>query len=104
MINICLTPKPSWGFFVYLIQSKIFFFFRKRAFKGKAGVVDWTKTNPPQKKRFLTAPAVVIKKDPTSSIKKHANELKDHGETMKTAIKQNLSPDLNPFISLYGAF
>ena len=30
------------------------------------------------------------------SIKKHANELKVQKKTMRTAIKQNLNPDLKP--------
>ena len=30
------------------------------------------------------------------SIRKYANELKIHEKTVRTAIKQNLSPDLNP--------
>ena len=36
------------------------------------------------------------------SISKHANKLKVQEKTVKTAIKQELSPDLNPFIMLYG--
>ena len=44
-------------------------------------------------------------KDPTMSIRKHANELKVHKKIGKTAIKQDLIPDLNPLlITLYGAF
>ena len=39
----------------------------------------------------------MIKKDPTKSIRKHANELKVHEKTVRTAIKQDLSRDLNPF-------
>ena len=38
----------------------------------------------------------MIKKDPTKSIKKRANGLKVYEKTVRTAIKQNLSPDLNP--------
>ena len=37
----------------------------------------------------------MIKKDTTTSTGKHANELKIHEKTMRTAIKQDLSPDLN---------
>ena len=47
---------------------------------------------------------MAIKKDPTMSIRKHTNELKVHQKTVRTAIKQDLSPDLNPSITLYGAF
>ena len=49
-----------------------------------------------RKEDFLTALATVFKKDPTKSIRKHANEIKVHEKTVKTAIKQDLSPDLNP--------
>ena len=38
-----------------------------------------------------------IKKDSTTSIRKHANELKAHKKTLGTAIKQDLNPDHNPF-------
>ena len=54
---------------------------------------DWTKK---RKEGFLTALATAIKKDPTMSIREHANELKAHEKTVKTAIKQDLSPVLNP--------
>ena len=36
------------------------------------------------------------KKDPTTSIRKHGNELKVHKNTVRIAIKQDLNPDLNP--------
>ena len=42
-----------------------------------------------------------IKKDPATSIRKNANELKVYEKTVKTAIKQDLSSDL---IMLYGMF
>ena len=38
---------------------------------------------------------MVVKKDPTASIRKHANELKDYEKTVRTAIKQDICPDLN---------
>ena len=47
-------------------------------------------------KGFLSALGTAIKKDPTTSIRKHTNELKVHKKTVKTAIKQDLSLDLNP--------
>ena len=89
---ICLTPKPSQSFFVYRLQSKKNFlvkksFLRKRGSRG---------LNKKQKECFLTAFVTAIKKDPTTSIKKQANELKDHEKTVRIAIKQDLSPDLNP--------
>ena len=39
---------------------------------------------------------MVIKKDPTTSLRKHTNELKIHKKTVRIAIKQDLSQDLNP--------
>ena len=39
---------------------------------------------------------MAIRKDPTTSTRKHANELKVHKKTVKTAIEQDLSPDVNP--------
>ena len=38
----------------------------------------------------------MIKKDPTTSIKKHDNEPKVHEKTVRTEIKQDLSADFNP--------
>ena len=48
--------------------------------------------NEKRKEGFLTSLATAIKKDPTMSIGKHANELKVHEKTVRTAIKQDLSP------------
>ena len=45
---------------------------------------------------FFTALVIAIKKDSTMSIRKNANELKVDKKTVRTAIKQDLSPDLNP--------
>ena len=39
---------------------------------------------------------IEIKKDPTTSIRKHINELKVHKKSVRTAIKQDLNPDFNP--------
>ena len=41
----------------------------------------------------------MIKKDPTTSIIKLANELKVHKKTLRKAIKLDLSLDLNPLYS-----
>ena len=72
---ICLTPKPSQSFFVYRIQSK---------------------------EKIFTE-NTVIKKDLTISIRKHANELKVHKKTVRTAIKLDLIRDLNPLdYSIWG--
>ena len=38
----------------------------------------------------------MIKKESKMSIRKHANKLKFHEKSVRTAIKENLSPDLNP--------
>ena len=45
-----------------------------------------------------------IKKDPSTSIRKYANELKVYEKTVRTVIKEGLSLDLNPLITLYRAF
>ena len=50
--------------------------------------------NKKRKEGFLNGLATSIK-DPTTSIRKHANELIVHEKTVRTAIKQDLSPDLN---------
>ena len=47
-------------------------------------------------KGFLIALTTVIKKDPTTSIRKHANDLKVHEKTVRTTIKQDLGPNINP--------
>ena len=80
---ICLTSKPSWSFFVYFIQSKEEFFSEKELFKEKG---EWT-IEQKHKEGFLTALTMVIKKDPTTSIRKHANEFKVHEKSGRTAIK-----------------
>ena len=56
------------------------------------------------KRKFLTALTTMIKKDPTKSIRKHANELKVYKKTVRTAIKQDLSPDLNSLDNTRGVF
>ncbi len=49
-----------------------------------------------RKECLQTALVTAIKKDPTTSIWKHANVLKVYEKTLRIAIKQDLSPDLNP--------
>ena len=39
---------------------------------------------------------MTITKDPTTSIRKHVNELMLHKKTVRTAMKEDLSPQLNP--------
>ena len=48
-----------------------------------------------KKKTFLTALGTAFK-DPTTSIRKHPNELKVYEKTVRTAIKQDLGPVFNP--------
>ena len=47
------------------------------------------------KNGFLIPLNTTIKKDPTTSIRKYANKLKVNEKTVRTTIKQALSPDLN---------
>ena len=80
---ICLTPKTSWST-IYkakenFLQKK--YILRKKRSRG---------LNKNQNEGFLTAVAMAIKKDPTTPIRTHTNELKVHKN-----IKQDLSPDLN---------
>ena len=49
-----------------------------------------------RKEEFLTALATAIK-DLRMPIRKHANELKVHKKTARTAIKKDLGPNVNPF-------
>ena len=53
--------------------------------------------NEKWKEAFLTAFAMAIKKDLTTSIRKYANESKVHKKTVRIVIKQDLCLDLNPF-------
>ena len=89
----CLTPKPSQSFFVYRIQNK------EKNLQEKSFLKKWGSgiLKKKRKEDLLTAPATAMKKDPTTSIRKLANELKVHKKTVSTAIKQDLSPDLNSF-------
>ena len=61
-------------------------FLQKKSFLRKRGIGG---LNKKQKEAFLTALATRIKNDPTTSIRKPANEVK----TVKTAMKQDLRPD-----------
>ena len=68
---------PGQSFFVYCIQSKEKMFTEKELFMKK-----WEWSMEQKTKRWLiTALAMVIKKDPTMSIGKNANELKAHEKT-----------------------
>ena len=68
-----------------ILQKNIFL--RKRVSGG---------LNNKRKEGFFTALATMIKKNPTTPIRKYANELKVHEKTVGTAIKRDFSPDLNP--------
>ena len=81
---ICLTPESNQSFFVYRIQSKEKLLTEKELFKEKVDQED-----KKRKEGFLIAVATAIKKDPTSTIRKHSNELKIYEK-----IKQNCSPDV----------
>ena len=90
LLNANTKPK-----FLCLLQTKkiFFFFLLKKSFLRKRGNGG---LNQKRKEGFLTALATAIKKEPTKSIRKHANELKVHEKTVRIAIKQVLSLDLNP--------
>ena len=74
---ICLKSKPSQKFLWLLYTKQRKKSYRKKSFlkKRESGGVNKKKKT----KRFsLTALTTVIKEDPTTSIRKHANELKVH--------------------------
>ena len=88
---ICLMLKPSQVSLsiVYKANKKL----QKKNFLSKGWRGELNKKR--KKKCFLTALTTMIKKDPTVSIRKFANELTVHKKTVRTAIKQDLSPNLN---------
>ena len=89
LLNVETNPKYSLSI-VY--KARTFFFFTEKELLRKRESGGLIKK---RKEGFLTAVASVIKKDPTTSIKKHANELKVHKKTSRIEIKQDLSPDLD---------
>ena len=66
-------------------------FHMKRGFLRKIGSGGLNKI----KKGCLSVLTMAILKDPTTSIRKHANELKVHETTVRTAIKQDSSTHNN---------
>ena len=92
-----LNAKTSSKFLClpYTKQRKMFYW---KSFLGKSGC---GKLKENEKKVFLTALATVIKKDPTTSIRKHANELSVKEKTVKTAIKQDFKQNKCNFPSKY---
>ena len=86
--------KPNFLCLPYTKQ-RIFFFYWKELFKRRGcGGLNKKKT----KEGFLTAIATVIKKDPTTRIRKNATELKVYDKTVRTAIKWDLRPNPNPIV------
>ena len=85
---ICLTPKRSQSFFVYPKQM----FLEKKSFLKKRENRGLYK----KRKKAFKLLAAAIKKDPTTSVRKHADELKVHKKSVRTVIKQDLRPDLKP--------
>ena len=67
------------------MENRFFFFFTEKDLFNEKG--EWRSEKKTRKEGFLTAPATAIKKDPTISIRKQANELKIHQKTVRTAIK-----------------
>ena len=57
--------------------------------------MEWGIKQKP-KERFLTALAMAIKKDTTTSTKKYVNEFKVHGKSVWTVNKPYLIPNRNP--------
>ena len=70
---MCSTPKPNQSVLPTAYKAKTFLFQKKELFQGKEKLKDWIKKG---KESFVTALAMVIKKVPTTSTRKHANELK----------------------------
>ena len=76
---ICLTLKLSRSFLSTVYNVKNFFnFFIEKVLLRKRGS---GRLNEERKEGFVTVLAKVIKKDPTMSIRKHANELKVYEKT-----------------------
>ena len=85
--------KNFWNnrsFFVYSRWSKEKIFLQKR----RSG-----RLNKKWKEDILTALSMAIKKNFTTSIRKHANELKDLDKTVRIAFKQDLKLKLLARIS-----
>ena len=89
--------KPKFLCLLYRKQRNIFFLLKKSILMKMR---EW-RIKQKQKENFLTAFAPAIKKDPTTSIRKHANKYKVLKKTVRTAIKVDLSPDHNLLITLY---
>ena len=91
-----LTSKLSQHFFGNSILV-IFFSIEKDIFLRKKMCGEMNKNSI---EGFLITLFTAIKQDPTSSIRMYANKLKVHEKTPRTVIRQDLSPDLNPLITI----
>ena len=89
--------------FLWLPYTKQAFLFTDKELlrKREGGGLKKSKQN---ERRLLTPLATVIKKGPTTSIRKHDNGVKVHEKTMRISIKQDLSPDLKHLITRYVFF
>ena len=86
--------KPKFLCLLYTKERKNFFTV-KELLKEK-GLWRVEQKKKKRKRGLLIALATVIKKNLTTSIRKHANVLKVQEKTVRTAIKQDLSSDCNP--------
>ena len=77
LLNAETTPK--FLCLLYTKQRKTFFFTEKELFKEKG---EW-RIEPKTTRKFLTALATAIKKETTTSIRKHANKEKFHEKTVR---------------------
>ena len=89
-----LYAKTNPKFPCLLYTNKILSFYSKRDFLRKKGSVGLKKKKT--KEDFLTAPASAIKLGLLTSIRKCANQLISHNKTVRTAILQDLNPDIKP--------
>ena len=72
-----VKTEPNFLCLPYTKQRKIFFFTDKELFKEK-----WDGAlNRKRKEGFLTILSTAMKKEPTTSIRKHANELRANEKT-----------------------
>ena len=95
-----LNAETKRKFLCLPYKKQRFFFLQKNSFLRKRGSKG---LNTKQKEGFLTALATAIQKDPITSIRKHANEQKVLEKTVRTVIKQDLNPDLNPlYYAIWG--
>ena len=90
MLNAEIKPK---FYFLPFTKQINFIFFTQNSFLRKSGRGG---LNKKWKEGFLTSLPTAIKKDPTRSRRKYANELNVNVKIVRTAIKEDFSPDLKP--------